>query len=65
MGIGDVDAVRGPRHHASWLLAGGADLQVVMERLGHLNQRQTAAPRLIHHHGAAITEGTYDAIQVP
>jgi site-specific recombinase XerD len=23
--------------HASWLLAGGADLQVVKERLGHAN----------------------------
>jgi site-specific recombinase XerD len=28
--------VHGIRHaHASWLLAGGADLQVVKERLGH------------------------------
>jgi site-specific recombinase XerD len=28
--------MHGPRHaHASWLLAGGADLQVVKERLGH------------------------------
>jgi site-specific recombinase XerD len=33
----DVDIkMHGLRHaHASWLLAGGADLQVVKERLGH------------------------------
>ncbi len=33
----DVDVkMHGLRHaHASWLLAGGADLQVVKERLGH------------------------------
>jgi site-specific recombinase XerD len=30
------------RHaHASWLLAGGADLQVVKERLGHASIRTT------------------------
>ena len=31
-----------PRHaHASWLLAGGADLQVVKERLGHASNATT------------------------
>jgi integrase-like protein len=31
------------RHaHASWLLAGGADLQVVKDRLGHANISTTA-----------------------
>jgi site-specific recombinase XerD len=35
------------RHaHASWLLAGGADLQVVKERLGHADIATTA--RYLH-----------------
>jgi len=35
-GIGVDVKMHGLRHaHASWLLAGGADLQVVKERLGH------------------------------
>ena len=35
------------RHaHASWLLAGGADLQVVKERLGHTSIQTTA--RYLH-----------------
>ena len=29
------------RAHASWLLAGGADLQVVRQRLGHGSLRTT------------------------
>lgn len=39
----DVDVkMHGLRHaHASWLLAGGADLQVVKERLGHGSIRTT------------------------
>ncbi len=44
------------RHaHASWLLAGGADLQVVKERLGHANIATTARylnPRELHRMGA-------------
>jgi site-specific recombinase XerD len=35
------------RHaHASWLLAGGADLQIVKERLGHASIATTA--RYLH-----------------
>jgi len=35
-GIAPPVRLHEPRHsHASWLLAGGADLQVVKERLGH------------------------------
>ena len=35
------------RHaHASWLLAGGADLQVVMERLGH--RKISTAEKYLH-----------------
>jgi len=44
--------------HASWLLAGGADIQVVKERLGHatiatgidrdITRRLTAAGRASH-----------------
>jgi site-specific recombinase XerD len=34
--------IHDPRHaHASWLLAGGADLQVVKQRLGHGSLRTT------------------------
>ena len=41
------DDPRGLRHaHASWLLAGGADLQVVKERLGHANI--TTTERYLH-----------------
>ncbi len=39
--------IRDLRHaHASWLLAGGADLQVVKERLGHVSIQTTA--RYLH-----------------
>jgi site-specific recombinase XerD len=35
-GLGEGVKVHSLRHaHASWLLAGGADLAIVMERLGH------------------------------
>ncbi|GAA4490601.1 hypothetical protein GCM10023191_023020 [Actinoallomurus oryzae] len=41
----DIDRrvrVRDLRHaHASWVLAGGADLQIVRERLGHAGLRAT------------------------
>ena len=41
----DVQPIRGAlagrRAHASWLLAGGADIQVVKERLGHGSLRTT------------------------
>lgn len=41
-GIGRRVRVRDLRHtHASWLLAGGADLQTVRERLGHAGLRAT------------------------
>jgi integrase len=41
-GIGRRVRVRDLRHtHASWVLAGGADLQIVRERLGHSGLRAT------------------------
>jgi site-specific recombinase XerD len=41
-GIGRRVRVRDLRHaHASWVLAGGADLQIVRERLGHAGLRAT------------------------
>ncbi|GLY73818.1 hypothetical protein Airi01_020850 [Actinoallomurus iriomotensis] len=40
--VGRRVRVRDPRHaHASWVLAGGADLQIVRERLGHAGLRAT------------------------
>jgi site-specific recombinase XerD len=41
-GVGRRVRVRDLRHaHASWVLAGGADLQIVRERLGHAGLRAT------------------------
>ncbi|MEU5885000.1 tyrosine-type recombinase/integrase [Spirillospora sp. NPDC047279] len=41
-GIGRKVRVRDLRHaHASWVLAGGADVQIVRERLGHASLRAT------------------------
>lgn len=41
-GIGRKIRVRDLRHaHASWVLAGGADVQIVRERLGHASLRAT------------------------
>ncbi|MEV5754678.1 tyrosine-type recombinase/integrase [Actinoallomurus sp. NPDC052308] len=41
-GVGRPVRVRDLRHaHASWVLAGGADLQIVRERLGHAGLRAT------------------------
>jgi integrase len=42
-GLGNRITIHGLRHaHASWLLAGGADLQIVKERLGHSSITTTA-----------------------
>jgi site-specific recombinase XerD len=42
-GLANRITIHGLRHaHASWLLAGGADLQVVKERLGHAAITTTA-----------------------
>ncbi len=56
--------VHGLRHaHASWLLAGGADLEVVKERLGHSSivttqkapRMRPTRPRSMHSAGSAVT----------
>jgi integrase len=42
LGLAGGVRVRDLRHaHASWVLAGGADLQIVRERLGHAGLRAT------------------------
>jgi site-specific recombinase XerD len=46
-GLPETVTPHGLRHaHASWLLAGGADLQVVKERLGHTSI--TTTQRYLH-----------------
>jgi integrase len=55
-GLADLPRFHDLRHsHESWLLAGGADLQVVKERLGHASIMTTQ--RYLHKGSGIASDG--------